>query len=292
MKSLCIFIHYKFSETIPLYVQLYVNELSAHFDELVIVHNEPHYAAVEMSFNENISFAVYPNEGYDLGLFYKFFSQIDQNQYHQIACINDSNVLFNELLPIFNWGKEQEVDFWGLLDSNEKPWFSKHKNNYHIQSHFLVFNRNAILLLNSFFSSIDITLIFNEKNVKKLRRLVIGNWEIGLSRYLFDCGLKGKSYISCTIFQDQHKLKKPANLGHTYYAELIESGIPIIKKKVILNRSDGNSFRVNANWENLLQKHGNRKWNIDALICEMRQLKENSASKFLKVINRTKQSKD
>jgi hypothetical protein len=276
----------------PLYVQLYVNELSAHFDEVVIVHNEPHYAATKENLSENISFEVYPNEGYDLGLFFKYFSQIDQNQYHQIACINDSNVLFNELLPIFNWGKEQVVDFWGLLDSNEKPWFSEHKKNYHIQSHFLIFNRNAILLLNDYFSSIDIDLIFKEKNVKKLRRLVINNWEIGLSRYLFDCGLKGKSFINSTDFQKQHGLKKPSNLGHTLYAELVESGIPLIKKKVILKQSNGYSFRVKTNWEILFQKFGNEKWNIDALISEMRQLSENSASKFLKVIKRKKQSND
>lgn len=273
MKSLCIFIHYKNSASIPIYVQMYVNELTKHFDDVVIVHNEPNYAANETFFNKNISIVAFPKEGYDFGLFYKYFSQIDHNQYHQIACVNDSNVLFNELLPVFRWSNEQNLDFWGLIDSNEKPWFSTHKNNYHLQSHFLVFNRRAILALIDFFSATNINLIYSEKDQKKLRRLVIDKWEIGLSRYLFELGMTGKSFINSNRFLKQINARKPSNLGHKFYNELVEAGLPLIKKKVILSPGTRNPFKKKTNWELIIQKYGNKEWNIQALIHEMKQLR-------------------
>jgi|GEM_PF-6573408 len=46
-----------------------------------------------------------------------------------------------------NWGNSSDADFWGILDSFEKPWFSEHENNRHIQSHFIVFNRNEYSLV-------------------------------------------------------------------------------------------------------------------------------------------------
>jgi lipopolysaccharide biosynthesis protein len=273
MKNLCIFIHYKNSASLPVYVQIYVNELTKHFDEVVIVHNEPLFAANETSFNKNISFVAFPKEGYDFGLFYKYFSQIEHSQYHQIACVNDSNVLFNELLPVFSWSKEQDLDFWGLIDSNEKPWFSTHKNNYHIQSHFLVFNKRAIFALIDFFSITNIDLIYSEKDPRKLRRLVIDKWEIGLSCYLLECGMTGKSFIDSNSFLKQNNVRKPANLGHKFYIKLAEAGLPVIKKKVILNHSRINPFKLKTNWETILLKYGNKQWDIEALIAEMKQLR-------------------
>lgn len=274
MKSLCLFIHYHNSTTLPYYVQVYVNELANHFDEVVIVHNERHLENKEKSLAKNVSLASFPNKGYDFGLFYRYFSQIDPDQYSQIACVNDSNVLLNELSPVFKWSKKQEFDFWGLLDSNEKPWFSTHENNYHIQSHFLVFNKKAIDTLIKYLSNSEIELIFKEDNPKKLRRLVIDQWEIGLSRYLFEAGLKGNSFINSEQFLARNNIKKTSNLAHKFYAKLIEAGMPIIKKKVILTRSWKNSFRSKPKWEVLLRKYGNKEWNLEALIDEMKNLQE------------------
>lgn len=268
-------------------MQLYVNELARYFDEVVIVHNEPCYNENQVDFGENISFASFPNQGYDFGLFYNYFSQLDHSKYHQIACVNDSNVLFNDLQAVFKWGNEQNFDFWGLIDSNEKPWFSTHKDNYHIQSHFLVFNKKAIAALLKFLSNSEVELIFREKDPIKLRRLVIDKWEIGLNRFLFESGLIGKSYINSESFLKHKNKRKHANLGHKFFVELIEAGMPVIKKKVILNRSWKNSIQSKTNWETILRKYGNNQWDIEALIAEMKQLKGDTESKFMKKIFNT-----
>ena len=77
-----------------------------------------------------------------------------------------------------------------MIDSHEKPWFSKHANNYHIQSHFIIFNRKAINLLTAFYDSIDMKSIFEEENIANIRKTVINNWEIELSQFLITKGLK------------------------------------------------------------------------------------------------------
>ena len=124
-KSLCVFIHFGNMEYIPKYVEIYINELSLYFDEVIFVMNRRRLNTYHLLLlNKNITLKLVKNEGYDFGMFYKAFQQIVHSQYDQIACINDSNVLFHKLTPIFEWDKSSNLDFWGLIDSNERPIFS------------------------------------------------------------------------------------------------------------------------------------------------------------------------
>lgn len=166
-KSLCVFIHYSKYPYIPLSVKIYVDEISKHFDQVILVTNQ-RSGEIDVSYNnKNISTVLVKNEGYDLGMFYKVVQTLDLSAYNQIACINDSNILFNQLLPVFDWSRKLQKDFWGLIDSNQRPVFSTNQNNYHIQSHFIVFNQKAILKLPAFFETLNIQAIFDEKNTKK-----------------------------------------------------------------------------------------------------------------------------
>jgi hypothetical protein len=126
-KSLCIFAHYSDLPYIPKYVLVYVNELSKYFDEVILASNQRNITNNPNGFGENVSIQFFENEGYDLGMFYKVFQTIKYEKYNQIACVNDSNILFNKLESIFDWEKKSMSDFWGLIDSNEKPWFSTHQ---------------------------------------------------------------------------------------------------------------------------------------------------------------------
>ena len=124
MKSLCIFIHYSKFHTIPLYVKLFVSELENYFDEIVIVYNERQLNDNNQFRSSKVTTFASKNDGYDFGHFYRYYSQIDTSCYYQIACINDSNILINRLDHVFKWANDSSLDFWGLLDSHEKPWFS------------------------------------------------------------------------------------------------------------------------------------------------------------------------
>lgn len=269
-KSLCIFTHFSELPHIPYYVMVYVNELSKYFEEVIVAANQRNITNNPNSFSANVTIQFFENEGYDLGMFYKVFQRINSADYHKIGCVNDSNILFNKLQPIFEWGKKSQSDFWGLIDSNEKPWFSTHPENYHIQSHFIVFNESAIKYLPAFFEKVDIQHIINEKDIKKLRRLVIDQWEIGLSQFLLSKGLKSNSFINSVSFLAEHK-SKGNNITHSHYKELIKDGYPLIKKKIVLGKSWRSVFGMAEHWEKLLVNYACREWNISHLIDEIKK---------------------
>ncbi len=268
-KSICIFTHFSNLPYILQYVLVYVNELSKYFDEVIMATNRRNFNN-QPSFNGNVDIQILENEGYDLGMFYKVFQTIQPSNYSQIACINDSNILFNKLDSIFKWGKNTQSDFWGLIDSNEKPWFSTHPENYHIQSHFIVFNESAIKYLNPFFNTIDIQHILNEKDLKKLRRLVINHWEIGLSQFLYSKDLKSDSYINSRSVLAKHK-NKDKNITHSHYTELIKKNYPLIKKKVVLKKSWRSVFGKKEYWERLLAEYGCNDWDVSFFIREVKR---------------------
>jgi lipopolysaccharide biosynthesis protein len=286
-KSLCVFVHFSNNPYIPLYVKIYVDEISKYFDQVILVTNE-RSAQAEASYKKlNISTVFVKNEGYDLGMFYKVFQSINAEDYVQIACINDSNILFNELLPIFNWSKEHQSDFWGVIDSNQKPSFSTHKNNYHIQSHFIVFNRKAIQKLPEFFDSIIIQDIYDEKSSKLLRQEVIKKWEVGLSQYLINEGLTCKSYIDSQSYCQLYLSGKSTNVSLKLYPELIRSGFPLLKIKVITKGKWKDLFRTRSYWKNLIKKHGSQSWDIESLIKELSLIKLNSGNQPLSRLRRS-----
>ncbi|HEX7583477.1 MAG TPA: rhamnan synthesis F family protein [Prolixibacteraceae bacterium] len=280
-KSLCIYIHYSQYSHIPKYVSIYVDELSKYFDQVVLVTNQRILATDFINANQNVSTLFVKNEGYDLGMFYKAFQTIDPEEYDQIACINDSNILINELHPVFDWSKKTSCDFWGIIDSDEKPWFSTHQDNYHIQSHFIVFNQKAIEKLPAFFEALHIQNIFEEKDTVKLRHTVINDWEIGLTQFLIKEGLKSASYIDSRSYSLLYLSGKQTNVGHKLYAELIRSGYPLIKKKVITKSNWKDTFRPSGNWEKLIRQFGNQNWEIEALIDELNEIKRKSGNQSL-----------
>lgn len=286
-RTLCIFMHYSNSLFIPQYVLIYLSELSNYFNEVILVTNERVIDNDYLVHNQNISLVMVKNEGYDFGMFYKVFKSIDPSEYLQIACINDSNVLFNNLNPIFEWGKSQNLDFWGLIDSYQKPWFSTHHDNYHIQSHFLVFNRKAIAELPAFFKSIHIESFFEEKDQIKLRRTIINEWEIGLTQFLISRLLTCGSYINSSSFSHLYLSGKITNVGHRLYAELIHSGYPLVKKKVITKSIWKDIFHQNKPWEKLIRQNGNQDWKIEELIQELIQISNESENQSIIKLKKT-----
>lgn len=274
-RSLGVFIHFSNSKYIPYYVKLYLRELTNHFDEIILVSNLRDINDEKVIHDLQIKTFFVKNEGYDLGMFYKVFKSINPKGYHQIACINDSNVLFNKLNTIFEWGKSSGLDVWGLIDSNEKPPFSTHEENYHIQSHFLVFNEKAIALLPAFFNSLDLESIFKETDVQKLRNLVIDQWEIGVSQFMINKGLKIGSYIDGQMYTNIYIPGKIRNISRRLYSQLIESGYSLLKKKVIFNSKFQNFIRFHHSWEKLLHRYGNKEWDIEKLVKELKEFRNN-----------------
>ena len=267
MNKICVFVHYSKTKYIPYNVQLYTNELSNYFDEVRIVTNRRKIHKKPF-LKKNIAIQFEKNEGYDFGMFYKFFKSVNIDKYSQIAIINDSNLLINKLCAIIGWGNNSDCDFWGVIDSHEKPWFSSNTNNYHIQSHFLILNKNAIELLPKYFDSVDIEGILKETDIEKLRRSVIDKWEIGFSQFLIAMGLKSASYIDSKAFLLRHNSTKK-NIAHKHYRDLLEEGYPQIKKKILHKKTWRKLIKSKEVWEKSIRLHAYKGWDVEKLINDV-----------------------
>ncbi|HPR33934.1 MAG TPA: rhamnan synthesis F family protein [Prolixibacteraceae bacterium] len=273
MKRLCVFIHYGKTTVLPYSVVRYIDELIPYFDEVALIYNERTLSMEPERWGPKVQWIPSPNVGYDFGHFYRYYKNLDVSNYEQIALVNDSNILVRPLQPVFAWSLENVPDFWGLIDSEEKPWFSTHENNHHLQSHFIVWNKKALSALGDFFSTLDIEAIQNETNPKKLRRLVIDQWEIGLSRFLFGRGLTGASFICSRAFLSRHHGKEKVNPAHVFFSELLDEGYPVLKKKILFKKPGFGSFRKEKKWESLLRKYMPSDWDPERTIDELKKEK-------------------
>lgn len=270
--SVCVFVHFCKKNTIPRYVQIYLRELAGYFDEIILVTNERELNPLYVLPSGKISLRFEKNEGYDFGMFYKIFSSIQPKNYSKIALVNDSNILINKLDQIMDWGNSNHADFWGVIDSDEKPWFSSQENTYHIQSHFLVFNPKAIQKLSEFLNSLEISTIFDIKNQKKLRRRVIDQWEIGLSQYMIKEGMKVSSYFNSNDLCKKYKTTEK-NVAFSLPVELASEGYPLLKKKII-NQQPEKMVNQPPQWKDIIEKFSKKEWQMDLAINELVALKK------------------
>lgn len=270
---ICLFVHFSISDTLPYYVQVFANELSNYFDEVRFLCNNKNIEDKFESLNKNVLFYHDKNQGYDFGRIYNYLHKLNLDDYAQIACVNDSNILLGKLNKIMDWGRSSHFDLWGTIDSNEKPWFSIHTNHFHIQSHFIVFNQKAIKYLPAFFESVDMEVIFNEKDTARLRRAVINDWEIGLTQFFIKQGLSCGSYITSNKYVQKYHLKKSVNVSHKFYYKLIKDGYPFIKRKVITDIKWRDRIRIANHWKRVIKKYRNNNWATNTLISELHQSK-------------------
>jgi hypothetical protein len=215
------------------------------------------------------------NEGYDFGMFYKAFRTINSAHYEQIAFINDSNVVFGSLRFLFEWGNNQPVDFWGLVDSYQKPGYSTHTNNYHIQSHFIVLNKKAIELLPAYMKQVNFEELIKINDISFLKKKVINDWEIGFTQFLVKNRLTCKTYIDSKKYSDLYKNGLPVNVTTKLYCHTIANGVPVIKKRVITSTDLRHMLKIKGNWKRLIKKYGGESFEIEKLIKELQIIRRN-----------------
>ena len=224
-------------------------------------------------FSDNISLRFQENQGYDFGRFYRYYKTIDPNKYHKIACINDSNLLINRLDNILIWENIDRFDFWGVVDSYQRPWFSTSEENHHVQSHFLIFNTKAIELLDEYYHSVDMETFLRNSDIKILRRFVIDVWEIGFTQFAKSKNLKIGLYLDSEVFTKRYNIPSDSNISHILYKEILSAGYPFIKKKAIFDEKK--RLRKNElNCSELILKFGNPEWALDKLIKEIELMKD------------------
>lgn len=212
MRSICLYSSYFNEAVIPYYIRYYLGQLSPFFSEIVFLTNEKQLDEESLDYlrHRGIRLMYMKNEGWDFGMWYKAFEQIDPAEYERIGLVNDSCILFTSPQPFFDWLDASDVDYAGMVDSNAVA--------YHIQSYFLVINKNAIPHVRDYFKKHGLL-----RDVKD----VIKTYEIGLSQYLIGKHLQVSALHSTQLYKGE--------FSPMFYmpSVLIRTGLPLIKKKII-----------------------------------------------------------
>jgi lipopolysaccharide biosynthesis protein len=211
MRSISFFSSYYNQPNLPLYVKLYLEELTKYFTETVLITSQKEMLPQDKAFLEEkkIRLIQTANEGYDFGMWYKGIKEYNISEYDRIGLVNDSCILFGKLDAFFQWVDREDSDYSGFTDS--------YLMDYHIQSYFLVINKKAIPFVLEY---------FDKNGVVKELSEVIKTYEVGLSKYLSEEGLVLKAFFNIPD-------KGEYNYALMGADGLIKLGFPMIKKKII-----------------------------------------------------------
>ncbi len=225
MRSICLFSSYFDSPDIPYYVKFYLEQLSQNFTKIIFVTNEKilNNSSCEYLNDNNIECLQVVNEGYDFGMWYKAIQKIDLTIYQRVGFVNDSCILFSSLNRVMKWGEQGGLDFWGISESNSI--------SRHIQSYFLIVEKNAIS---------SVVNYFNQSGIRKEIKDVILTYEIGLSKFLLELNFKMGAFL------DNENYKGEFSPYYKLIDSHIKQGTPLIKKKIIFQSYRKDELRTLA----------------------------------------------
>lgn len=217
-KSICFFSSYFSANTIPYYIQYYLDELNRHFSKIIFLCNEHELDKSSLDFlkTSQIELKTVTNEGFDFGMWYKAFQDYPIDDYKTIALINDSCILFRKIDDVFQKIRNSKAEYIGMIQSD--------RYHPHIQSFFLVLKGKAINLAKEYFSI---------NGIEKEYRKVIHTYEIGLSGFMIENGVQ----IEGLYNKGFEKYEKNPSFARVY--ELIAEGMPLIKKKIVFRNYRG-----------------------------------------------------
>lgn len=214
--KVCLFSSYFKSNQIPYYVKFYLKELRRFFDQVVMLtNNDRDIEAADVGWlaAEGIDLMLVPNEGFDFGMWQKAQPLLDLGRLERLALVNDSCVCLAPLDTLFQWMERQTALVLGVTKSNER--------SEHIQSYFICLEGDAVKVAIDYLRGADFGLLGYEDVV------IFG--EIGLSRRLQGSGLELAAVV---------ELKEGNPVLHQPWL-VLDSGVPIIKRKVLVNPSGG-----------------------------------------------------
>ncbi len=213
MNSICFFASYFKGETIPFYIQVYLQELKKYYTEVIFLVSSEKVSDKDSQFlvENKITLQLEKNEGYDFGLWHKAMQKYDILDYDSVAFVNDSSILFCSLGKFFDWSINEKAELLGITES--------YAVSHHIQSYFLLCKKAILPIVKKYFEKHKIILNLND---------VIKTYEIGLSENVLSNGFKIASFVSNNGYKGEF-----APYYHCIETH-IKQGIPMIKKKIVL----------------------------------------------------------
>ena len=164
------------------------------------------------------------NRGYDFGMWQHELGSLELTGVDELILTNSS--FFGPicpLAPILDQMGRAECDFWGMTDTFEIDW--------HLQSYFLVFKQAAL-------SSSAFATFFKSVLPYKNKEQLIRSYELGLSRFLIEQGLRAAAFIPVGAWlsspEARTKLaRRRRNPTLFQPLALIAAGMPFVKVQLL-----------------------------------------------------------
>lgn len=225
----------------------YLKELASEFEVVLLLTNErPLAPSVIEQLPASCRVKCVPNLLLDFGMWARVLqSPTFPTTIEHIGLFNDSCYLVHSLSAIFTHAKNHGYEFWGLVKNDEIAT--------HLQSFFLVAERNAVPKLLSFFKSKDMAAL---SSIDK--GTLIHTFEVGLSLYMSQQGTPLQSVYSLQTLHGKpptslHKWKgiraiRHINLSYSHWDTLLSLGCPLLKKnRASFNRAPEEAAYIRTN---------------------------------------------
>ena len=174
---LALYAHYSGSGGLALYVLFYLRKLRDLGFRICFISNSAIPQSREQELRELCEKIIQrENTGYDFAMWRRALAEYELSEFEELLLTNSSIVgPLHPLQPLWQYPAVSQCDFWGLTDNDE---FGRH-----LQSYFMLFRRQVLEhpCFREFWCSV---LPFRDKQV------VIGSYEIGLTRWLEEHGLR------------------------------------------------------------------------------------------------------
>ena len=235
MERVAIYCFYDSKGIVDDYVFYYLAQLSKLCEKILFVSNGEleSQSLSKLKSLPYVDFYKRKNEDFDAGAFKFGFEQIGDDilQYDQLVLSNNS--FFGPVYPLEEAFDEMQaraklkpIDFWGMtihprLEERIADCQQFDYINEHVQSYFVVFNKNVISsdIFKNFLRNLPKLATFNE---------AVCLYELRLTYVLSQAGFKYDSYV------DQNKFPS-GNITILYPYDLVkEAKMPLIKRKAFL----------------------------------------------------------
>ena len=236
---IAIFAHYDRDDEIKPYVVQHLSRLRDVVDKVLLYSTSSLPADTQESVKAFVdSLVCLDNRGFDFGMWRSALERIDLDMLDELVLTNSSVMGPLKPLPeVFEHMSQRQCDFWGMTESYELRW--------HIQTYFLVF-RAAALRSSCFREFFTGVLPYRDKTQ------VILSYELGLSTYLVENGLKPSVWVDAsTLWADPRAQRRGVEAGVLSLSNcplnptiflpdiLIERGMPYVKVETVRDNPAG-----------------------------------------------------
>lgn len=232
LQRLTIYAHFSEDACVRPFVHRMLEDLRRHSSQVIFVSTSP-LAPSEYDRLRAVCSLVLTtiNEGYDFSMWKHALSQVELGQWDELILTNSS--IFGPVRPLgpaLAKMTAADCDFWGMTHSNE--------GGPHLQSYFLGFKAAALRApcFQEFWSSV---LPYRNK------AQVIRSYELGLTLYLTQCGLRAGAFASIdTMPLDMQAKYRYRNPTLYWPVELLRLGLPFIKVELMRDNPGGVSLEA------------------------------------------------